>query len=88
MGYIHKFYSWNCDFISNFRSCSCAYMPTIFDTVKETCYILCVVIFGVVVTNLATYLVWGFYVWPVLYEDIERTILVGFLFGWIDAREL
>ena len=63
-------------------------MPTIFDQVREASYILCVVIFGVAVSNLATYLVWGHYMWPVVNEDKERTILVDFLFGWIDAREL
>ena len=63
-------------------------MPTISEEVREACYILCVVILGAAVSNIATYLLWGQYVWPVVYEDKERSILVDFLFGWIDAREL
>ena len=63
-------------------------MPTIFVILKEAFYLLCVVIFAVAVSNLATYLIWGHYMWPVVYEDKERSILVDFLVGWIDAREL
>ena len=63
-------------------------MPTIFVIFKVAFYLLCVVIFAVAVSNLATYLIWGHYMWPVVYEDKEGTSRVDFLFGWIDAREL
>ena len=63
-------------------------MPTIFDIVKEACTLLCVVLFALAATNFVSYLLWGIYVWPVLYKDVDRTILVDLIFGWIDAREL
>ena len=63
-------------------------MPTIFVILKEAFFLLSAVIFAIAVSNLATYLIWGHYMWPVVYEDKDRTILVDFLFGWIDAREL
>ena len=63
-------------------------MPTIFDTAKEACRLLFIVLFALATTNFVSYLLWGIYVWPVLYKDEERTILVDFTFGWIDAREL
>ena len=63
-------------------------MVTILDNLKEACVLLCVVIFAFVVTNFGIYLCSGYYVWPVLYKDLERTAVVDFIFGWIDAREL
>ena len=63
-------------------------MPYILDVVKEACTLLCVVLFALAVTNVASYLLCGYYVWPVLYKDLERTALVDLIFGWIDAREL
>ena len=54
----------------------------------ERLYILCVILLCAAVSNIATYRLWGQYAWLVVYEDKERSILVDFLFGWIDAREL
>ena len=63
-------------------------MPTILDIIKEACTLLFVVLFALAVTNFVSDLLWGIYVWPVQYKDVECTILVDFIFGWIDAREL
>ena len=63
-------------------------MPTFYEEIGEAIYILCVILLCAAVSNIATYLLWGQYVWLVVYEDKERSILVDFIFGWIDAREL